>query len=114
MHDAYPQVPQEITSRKTLNHPSRASVPPNPLLPSHPLPLLISEHDPQRSYGDEDGLEQRDDMDIPVEFGSRVELGVGSGEETSRDVWREVRVDQRVGERREEELVDMIGESGET
>ena len=76
-------VPEEVTRRETLHQPCRARIPPDPTSPVGIPPLLVPPDDPQGDGVDEYRLDERDGMDVPIDLGATVEVGVSVGEETT-------------------------------
>ena len=113
IHDTDPQVPQKVSRGETLNHAPSPRIAPHPFLPAHARPLLVHSHDPERHGVDEHALEEGDDVDIPVEFRAGGEGRVDGGEEAGGEEGGEVGVDEAVGYRGEEELVDVVREGDE-
>ena len=113
VHSRHHQIPQEVTRRKPLNHPTSARVTIYPLHRAHVLPFLIHKHDPQRRRVDRARLHQRHDAHIPVYLCASTESRV--------DLWEEIGGDQRgqdglnelVEDEGGDDLVDVERKGGE-
>lgn len=111
MNDADNQVIDEISNSKRLDQTTSTCVAEDTLTSRHLTALCINENDTQRSNVDKNTLDQRNDMDIPVEFGPRTQLGVVLREKDRRQPWRQERVDELVKGEGEEDFMDVFGES---
>ena len=74
------------------------------------LPLLIEPDDVQTDPVDDDGLDERDDVDVPVEFGAAGEARVGVGCEAGGEERGDDGAGEGVEGGGEENLVGVEGE----
>lgn len=110
MNDANNQVIDEVSNSKCLDQTASTCVAEDTLTSRHLAALGISEHDPQRSDVDQNTLDQRNDMNIPVELGPGIQLGVVLREEDRRQPWRQERVDELVKGEGDNNFMDVVRE----
>jgi len=106
--EANVQIPDKITSGHGLDQAEGASVSKHAFLPSvHMGAFEIMHLDPYGGQDDDGGLDEGDGMDMPVEFGALVELGVGFGEEEIGDEGRNIEKTKVVEESGRDDLMGM-------
>lgn len=110
MDDADNQVVDEVSNSQRLNQATGTSVSKDTLTSRHFIALCINEHNPQCSNVDKNTLNQRNDMDIPVESSPSIQLGIVVREEDRRQPWRQDRVDELVKGEGENHFMDVLGE----
>lgn len=101
------QIPNEVSSRKTLNKAISASITEDPALPIQLASLIIREQDPQCQDIDQRALHERYDVNVPVQFRPRIERGVYPREEITREGRRDVLVRDVVQGEGEYHLVEV-------
>jgi hypothetical protein len=105
------EIPDEITHRKSLNQAASAGITPNALLIVHGLALLVESHNPQRQGVDENALDERDDVGVPVGLLRAVVARVELREQPVREHRRHDNLGEGVEEGGGKHLVDVQGES---
>lgn len=113
MRDRDAEIPHEIPRRERLQQATRARIPPYPSRPVHVPALVVEDDHVQRERADDDALEQRHDVHVPVDCCAFVEVGVGCRTEERGEAGGDPDVDDGVEGYCEEDLVDVEGESWE-
>lgn len=108
MYGAHDQVVDEVSDAKGLDQATGTSISENALCGGHGPALLIDVHNPQRGGIDDDALNERDDMDIPVQLGAAAQLGIGLRKEDRRQPRRDERVDDLVKDKGENDFMGMV------
>jgi hypothetical protein len=106
------QVPDEVARREGLDQAAGTRVPPDALLVVHGLALLVGEHDPQGQGVDQQGLDERDDVGVPVGLLGAVVGRVELGEEAGREHGRDDDLDEGVEQGGADDLVDVQRQGG--
>lgn len=96
VHRADDEIIYEIPHGHGSHQSAATRVPVDALAGIHGLALLVGKHDPQGQGVDGDALNERDNMNVPVELGALVQLRVVTGEEDRGEAWRQHRVDELV------------------
>ncbi len=110
VEDGDAQVPDKVARCEGLDQAAAASVAPDALLLVHGTALLVGEHDPQGQAVDQQGLEERNDVGVPVGLLGAVVGRVELREQASREHGRDDNLDEGVEEGRTDDLVDVQGE----
>lgn len=108
MHNANNQVIDKIPNGQSLNETTGTCVPENSLAGGHGAALFIKEHDPQGGHTDDNALNKRDNMNIPVQLCPRCELVIRTSKEDWRKQRRENSVDEQVEDKCSYHLMDMV------
>lgn len=106
------QVPEEIAGGQTLQEAAGTIIAPYAAGPIHVGTLLVVEYEVQGEGVDDERLGERDNMDVPVQTGALVKLGIDGREETSRDPGGDGGEEELVEGKGEDYLVDVEGEGG--
>jgi len=101
------QVPEKVSHCKALDQAGCSSVTPHLLFPTHVLPLIVREHDIEGEGIDQRRLDERNNMNIPVQLGSLIEALIDRAEEIAGEGGRNVPVDDMVKSERNRDLVDV-------
>lgn len=89
VHGSNAEVPNEITNSHGLKQSWRSRISPNATFSIHGTAFLIYPLDPQSESIDEDALDHRNDMSIPVESFIAGKLGVVLWGDKSGKNWRQ-------------------------
>lgn len=115
MSRTHVQIPQEVAQGKALQQSTHTIVSPNALFPhvwaAPGLALLIEEDDVQAQGVDEAALHEGDDVHIPADPGSAVEVGIGARAQAGRDEGRNDVGDEYVETEGEDDLMGVQRQS---
>lgn len=96
VHRADDEIIDEVSHGHGSHQSAATCISVDALAGGHGLAFLVGEHDPQGQDADGDALDQRDNVDVPVELGALIEMGIVAGEEDRREPWGQHRVDELV------------------
>lgn len=106
------QVPDEVTSCQTLQEAQSAIVAPDLAGPVHAVALSVVIHDPQSSRVDQQALDHRYNVYIPVDACAPVERVVCLREQVTRQGGRDDDVDGLVEDKGDDDLVNVQRQRG--
>lgn len=73
------QIVHKVSRRKSQDEPASTGISIHTLRRGHRFPLLVCEHHPEGEGVDQGALDQRNDMDVPVELGTAIEIIIEAG-----------------------------------
>lgn len=112
VHGADHQVPEEISDTKGLSKANGSGVPIYSLDCVHTFSLFVEDDNPERQGVDNERLDQRYDMDIPVDTSASVELRIMVRKQACGYGGRGNRLDKLVQGDGKEDFMNMVWKRG--
>jgi hypothetical protein len=104
-------VPEEVARGKRLHNPTAARVAPDALFVVHAAALLVRKHNPEGDAIDDQALDERDDVGVPVGFLCAVMARIVLGKQLVGEHGRDDGLDEGVEEGGADDFVDVQGQS---
>lgn len=105
------QIPHKVAAGKCHYQAAGAGISPHTTLPVHLRALIVGDADPEGQGVNKSRLEERDNVDIPVDAGALVELRVDGREQACRQPGRDDGVCHMVEQHGKQQLVDVQRQS---
>lgn len=109
VYDTDDQIVNEISNSKSLDQAAGTCVCEDPLAGGHLAALGVRVHNPQSGDRDDHALNERDNMDVPVQLGPRFEGVVRLREEDRREPRRDDCMDDGIEYEGAYDLMDVLG-----